>query len=63
MERISKSRVCLIVRERFPEAVLALFTGMILLTCFKETINYDEYFSMSWCRMELGGGVLEDPCW
>ena len=24
---------------------------MILSLCFQDTINYDEYFSMQWCRL------------
>ena len=31
--------------------VLILITGMILLTCRNDTINYDEFFSMQWSRM------------
>ena len=31
--------------------VLILFTIMILSLCFQDTINYDEYFSMQWCRL------------
>lgn len=54
MEHIYKSQAYRIVRERCLEAILVLFTGMIFSTCFQETINYDEYFSMSWCRLGWG---------
>lgn len=31
--------------------LLILFTVMIISLCFQDTINYDEYFSMQWCRL------------
>lgn len=52
MERIYESHAYKMVREHLLKVVLILFTGMILSTCFQETINYDEYFSMSWCRLD-----------
>lgn len=33
-------------------SLLILFTIMILSLCFQDTINYDEYFSMQWCRLD-----------
>lgn len=31
--------------------VLIIFSAMIVSLCFQDTINYDEYFSMQWCRL------------
>lgn len=31
--------------------VLIIFSVMIVSLCFQDTINYDEYFSMQWCRL------------
>ncbi len=31
--------------------ILILFSIMIFSLCFQDTINYDEYFSMQWCRL------------
>lgn len=30
---------------------LTIFSVMILSLCIQDTINYDEYFSMQWCRL------------
>lgn len=39
-------------KEKCIFIVLILFTVMIISLCFQDTINYDEYFSMHWCRMK-----------
>ena len=30
---------------------LTIFSAMIFSLCFQDTINYDEFFSMEWCRL------------
>lgn len=40
-----------VLKENYIILILSLFTLMIFSLCFQDTINYDEYFSMHWCRM------------
>lgn len=44
--------ICNILKEKYIFIILTLFTVMIISLCFQDTINYDEYFSMHWCRMD-----------
>lgn len=41
-----------IIRENCIYIILSFFSLMILSLCFQDTINYDEFFSMQWCRWD-----------
>ena len=43
------------LQEKYQYLVLAVISGMILSLCFQDTINYDEFFSVQWCRLPWGG--------
>lgn len=42
------------IRTNILVFVLIVISGMILLTSRSDTLNYDEFFSMSWSRMDWG---------
>lgn len=54
--KCDKNRVILkTLQEKYLYLVLAVISGMILSLCFQDTINYDEFFSVQWCRLSWGG--------
>ena len=58
--KIDKSKSFLMtLQEKFLYFVLIVVSGMCLTLCFQDTINYDEFFSVQWCRLPWlsGGGV------
>lgn len=52
-----------ILKEKSVLIVLSLFSVMIVSLCFIDTINYDEFFSVQWCRLgwkELMQCLIDD---
>lgn len=41
-----------ILKENYHFVLLCLLSLMFIFLCFQNTINYDEFFSMQWCRLE-----------
>ena len=39
-----------IIKQKYIYIILCFFSFMIMSLCFQDTINYDEFFSMYWCR-------------
>lgn len=54
MEKSEQRKGCFnwnTLKENYLFIILSLFSVMIISLCFQDTINFDEYFSMQWCRM------------
>lgn len=50
-------------RKKYLYIILVILSIMIITLCMQDTINYDEYFSMQWCRLnwkELLGKLMDD---
>lgn len=41
-----------IIQSKCVYIVLGIISFMILSLCFQNTINYDEFFSLNWCRLD-----------
>lgn len=58
-----KRLYCDILKEKSLIIVLSLFSVMIISLCFEDTMNYDEFFSLQWCRLgwkELMQCLIDD---
>lgn len=42
------------IYNQYLYVILCILSLMILILCMQDTINYDEYFSMQWCRLDWG---------
>ena len=55
MKRDKSRGILKVLQEKYLSLVLTVISVMILSLCFQDTINYDEYFSVQWCRLSWGG--------